>query len=470
MKLFSRILALLILATLIVGCMTSCDINAILGSITGNGQSQGGENGGNEEGPGEFIDYASGVKFDPTSGRNYQEVTVKTLVDGDTTHFNVPTSISKTGTIKARYLAINTPESTGQIEPWGKKASKYTKDALNSAVSIIIESDDDKWNVDSTGERYLLWVWYKTADDADYRNLNIEILQQGLAYGSNSAENSYGVTCSNALVQAQAHKLYVHSKDLDPEFYYGASRAITLRELKTNIEKYSGTTVRFDAVVVKNSDYTAYVEEYDEESGLYFGMQVYYGYNLGGAGMEVLSVGNRVTIVGSVQYYEAGGTYQISDLKYYEFRPNDDKNIQLISKNAEIARQELDAGLLNGGKVSLDIISYGDDGEEIVTAKEYDYGYLVLNSSATFKNLTITRVYTTHNGGKNDGAHTITCVDENGNKVELRTNVLYENDKLVTADRFPVGAVIESATGTVDVYDGNYQLQIFAVKDIVFAD
>lgn len=464
MKHLTRILAVLLLLSIIVGCMTACDISSILGG-SGNSGTPGGEN----EGPGEFVDYASQLKFDPNSGRLHQEVKVKLLIDGDTTHFEVPKTISATGTIKARYLAINTPESTGQIEPWGKKASNYTKQALSAATSIIIESDNDQWNIDSTGERYLLWIWYKTAEMTEYRNLNLEILQQGLAYGSNSADNSYGEICGKALVQAQNHKLHVHSKTQDPDFYYGSARPITLRELKTNVTDYVGTTVRFEAVVVKNSDYTAYVEEYDSESGLYFGMQVYYGFNLGGAGMEILSVGNRVVIVGSVQYYEAGGTYQISDIKYYEFRPTDEKNIQLISKDAEISRQELDAGLLNGGKVTLDILTTNKEGEEVIVATEYDYGYLVLNSSATFKNLTITRVYTTNNGGKSDGAHTITCVDENGNQIQLRTNVLYENGELVTKDRFVVGSVIESATGTVDVYDGSYQLQIFAIKDIVLA-
>ena len=69
----------------------------------------------------EFIDYAAQVKFDPNSGRAVAKVTVHAAVDGDTTHFNVPTSIVSSGILKARYLGINTPESTGIIEPWGKK-------------------------------------------------------------------------------------------------------------------------------------------------------------------------------------------------------------------------------------------------------------------------------------------------------------------------------------------------------------
>ena len=272
----------------------------------------------------EFVDYASTVKFDPNSGRAYAQVTVKTFVDGDTTHFNISSSSFDRSVLKARYLAVNTPESTGQIEPWGKKASEYTKNALKNATSIIVESNDGRWNADSTGDRFLVWVWYKTAEDADYRNLNLELLQSGLGRSSKMSDTCYADVCIKIFNQASVHKLYVHSQDKDPDFYYGAAQPMTLKELKTNIESYKGTTVSFEAIVVRNSGSakTAYLEEYDEETGLYFGIQVYYGYNLGSAGEQLLRAGNRVRIVGSVQYYEAGGTYQISDVEYNEFKPD----------------------------------------------------------------------------------------------------------------------------------------------------
>ena len=74
----------------------------------------------------EAVDYASQVKLNMGSETAKQEVTVKTFIDGDTTHFNVPTDVSDNGVLKARYLAINTPESTGKIEEYGKKASAFT--------------------------------------------------------------------------------------------------------------------------------------------------------------------------------------------------------------------------------------------------------------------------------------------------------------------------------------------------------
>ena len=95
-------------------------------------------------------DFASEVKLNMRSDTLKQEVSVHGFVDGDTTHFNVPTSVVDTGILKARYLAINTPESTGKIEEWGKKASNFTREKLSGATSIIIESDNSTWNLDST--------------------------------------------------------------------------------------------------------------------------------------------------------------------------------------------------------------------------------------------------------------------------------------------------------------------------------
>ncbi len=178
-KKFTKITALaLVILTVILACI----------SCTGEGNN----NGGNKT---EHKDYAASVKLDLSSSATLkQEVTVHAYIDGDTTHFNVPDSVIPGGVLKARYLGINTPESTGKIEPWGKSASEYTKNALKNATSIIVESDNNKWNADSTGGRYLVWVWYKPEGSDSYRNLNIEILQEGLAIASNSAQNRYGET------------------------------------------------------------------------------------------------------------------------------------------------------------------------------------------------------------------------------------------------------------------------------------
>ena len=464
MKYVSKLLVLLLAVAMLAGCFAACDSGKNPTETTAEDSTAGQ---GNENM--EFVDYASTVKFDPNSDRAHATVTVKTFVDGDTTHFNIDHPTFEGGLLKARYLGVNTPESTGQIEPWGKKASTFTKETLSKATSIIVESDTATWNPDSTGDRFLVWVWYKTADMEDYRCLNLEILQNGLAVASKSSDTVYADICVKILNQAVNHKLYVHSKEKDPDFYYGAAMPMTLKELKTNIEDYKGKDVSFEGVVVRNSNQTAYVEEYDEETGLYFGIQVYYGFNLGFFGEEILSVGNRVLVVGSVQYYETGGTYQISDIKYHAMRPDDPENIQKISDGHEGAYAEVSAKDLLTGKVDIDVTSVDEEGNETIETKTFDRGFITMHGTASLKDLVITRVYTTQNeDSSNFGALSITCIAQDGTEIVLRTIVLKDADgKTITADAFPIGSVID-AKGVVDVYNGVYQLKIFSASDITF--
>ena len=128
--------------------------------------------------PAEHVDYADALKLDMTSSTAKVEVTVKTFVDGDTVHFYVPTDVMEDGVLKARFLAVNTPESTGKVEEYGKTASLYTKEVLSGADAILVESETGSWDLDATGYRCLVWVWYKPAGADAYRNLNIELLQQ----------------------------------------------------------------------------------------------------------------------------------------------------------------------------------------------------------------------------------------------------------------------------------------------------
>ena len=466
MKTVSKLLVLLLALSMLAGCFAACDSGKAPADTTVEDTTAGNEQGSENL---EFVDYASTVKFDPNSDRAHATVTVKTFVDGDTTHFNIDHPTFEGGILKARYLGVNTPESTGQIEPWGKKASTFTKETLSKATSIIVESDTATWNPDSTGDRFLVWVWYKTAETEDYRCLNLEILQNGLAVASKSSATVYAEICVTILNQAVRHKLHVHSKDKDPDFYYGAAMPMTLKELKTNIEDYRGKDVSFEGVVVRNSNQTAYVEEYDEETGLYFGIQVYYGFNLGFFGEDILSVGNRVLVVGSVQYYETGGTYQISDIKYHAMRPDDPENIQKISDGHEGAYAEVGAKDLLTGKVDIDVTVVDEEGNETIEKKTFDRGFITMHGTASLTDLVIKSIYTTQNeDSSNFGALSITCVAQDGTEIVLRTIVLKDADgKTITADAFPIGSVID-AKGVVDVYNGVYQLKIFSAADITF--
>ena len=402
------------------------------------------------------VDYAGSVKLNMSSGTAKQEVTVKSFIDGDTTHFYVPNHVMETGVFKARYLAINTPESTGKIEEYGKAASRFTREKLSQATSIILESETSGWNADSTGGRYLVWVWYKTADMTDYRNLNIEILQNGLAIANSAANNQYGSACTAAIDQARAQKLNIHSGQPDPDFYYGDAIELTLKELRTNIESYNGMKVAFHGIISANSGTQGvYIEDHDEETGLYYGMYIYYGHGLTGAGLDVLTVGNEARIVGTVQYYEGGGTWQVSDLTYRLMKPDDPGNVQKLSSGHSAAYVVTDPDTFVNGWVPIE----GEDRIE-------PYAKLALGTSLEMQNLRVVDIYTTTNEeSSSKGAMTLTCRAEDGTTVTVRTAVLLdENNKLITEDAYDGKNI--TVKGIIDYFDGSYQIKVFSAKNI----
>lgn len=439
MKKISKLLAFLLILGIMLSSLVSCKVP---------------DKGDEDKELDPWVDHVSQLKLDRASGTLQIEATVKSYIDGDTTHFYVDTSVCPDGVLKARYLAINTPESTGKIEEWGKAASKFTRSKLEGAVSIILESDNGKWNIDSTGERHLVWVWYKTAEDSEYRNLNLEILQEGYAISSNASQNRYGTYCTDAIAQAIAYELFVYSEETDPDFPYGSAQEVTLKQLRTHIEEYEGALVAFDGVVVMNSSGSIIVEEYDEENDMYYGMTIYYGTSgLNGEGLEILSIGNEIRVVGIVSYWETGGVYQVAGLEYNRRDKDNPRNIKLISEGNEAGYYEVDAKTFTSQiNVMLE--------EE---TKLFDYAGLVLNTSISMKDLKVDSVYTTPSGDS-AGAMTLNCTAADGTKIDLRTIVLYVGDEKVTEDYF-LGKTID-VKGFVDYFDGDYQIEIYSVNDV----
>ena len=448
MRKLTKLLAFILLLCIAATTLASCDVlDQVLGMLGLNSQP---------------VDYAGSVVLDWTSESAKCEVqSVKTFVDGDTTHFYVPTSVNSAGFVKARYLGIDTPESTGKIEKWGKAASKFTRSKLENATSIVIESDDANWNVDTTGERFLLWIWYQPSEGAAYRNLNIELLQEGLAIANKSASNRYGETCMAAIAQAKELGLKINSTEKDPDFFDGEAIPVTLKELRTNVKAYEGANVAVEGVITKIYNNGAFIESYDEETGMYHGFYMYFGFNLSGAALEMLSMGNEVRVVGSVQYYEAGNSYQISGILYNHRKPDDPNNSKLISEGNAPSYVETDANTFVNGKVNVIV---NEDGEEVM--KEFKYAELALGTTVSMNNLVVTRVYTTTNEDSSQhGALTLTCT-VNGVTVSVRTSVLEDAEgNLITAEYFN-GKTID-IRGVVDSYGSEYQIRVTTLDDII---
>ncbi len=438
-----RILSLILAFCLIVACFTGCKDKS------------------EQQNGGSTVDYVAQTKLDQNSDTKKQEVTVKSFIDGDTTHFIVPTDISADGTLKARYMGINTPESTGKIEEWGKKASNFTKEKLSGATSIIVESDNNQWNVDSTGGRHLVWVWYKGANDADYRCLNLEIVQNGLSISCGTTADRYGDAMTNAFQQAKKQKLHVHSGQKDPEFFYGDAYELDLKHLRANINLYDNAKVAFEGVITYNNNNSVYVEEYDAETDMYYGMSVYYGYETG-ALLNILKVGNRVRVVGTVTYYETGGTWQVSGLKFREMKPDDPSNTIMISEGNAAAHRETDPATFTTATLDLETLPAIDS--EDTEVKTFSYAELAMSTSVSMKNLKVVDIYTTNNGGNSDGAMTLTC--QSGDiQIDVRTIVLHdESGALLTESDF-LNKTID-VKGIVDYFSGAYQIKVFKTEDI----
>ncbi|MED3723412.1 thermonuclease family protein [Geobacillus stearothermophilus] len=98
-------------------------------------------------------------------GQTYKAALVG-CVDGDTAKFRVNGHVYTT-----RFLFIDTPESTIEVEPYGKEASQFTCSRLQKG-DIVLETDGntlfDKY------QRLLAWVW------VDGRLLQEEIAKAGL--------------------------------------------------------------------------------------------------------------------------------------------------------------------------------------------------------------------------------------------------------------------------------------------------
>lgn len=432
-NIFSRLISLLLLLCIIIGSLASCKP----------------QQGAGDQPTHEHVDYVSQVKLDMNSSTAKQEVTMKMHIDGDTTHFYVPSDFDTMGYIKARYLAINTPESTGKIEEWGKAASRFTEEKLTTAHKIIVESDDESWNFDGNG-RYLVWVWYQPTADAEFRCLNIEILEAGLAVGSKSGDSRYGDIAVAAINQAMVEKLYIFSNDIDPDFPYGEAISVTLKELRTNTAEYSGQKVSVEGTVVYNDNYTVFIESFDAESGISYGMQVFYGYN--SSLHSVLAQGNKVRVVGVVSDFH--GTWQISGLYYNPMKPTDPANTAVIEKGEGVNFTEIEAKDFYSD-VSVEI------NEEM---KTYKFHTIAVSTAISIKNLKVTKVYTTTKGDS-AGAMTLTCQAEDGTVIEVRTEVLKDANGNVVTDQYFYGETID-VQGLIDQYEGDYQIRVYILNDI----
>lgn len=390
----------------------------------------------------EFVDYVGQLKLDKTvtatsnffgnDGVGLAEVV--RCVDGDTALF-----LTNGQEFTARFLGVDTPESTGQVEEWGKTASKFTAEKLNNAVSIVVQSNGGPAEKDSTGDRYLTFVWYKPAVDADYRLLNLELVQEGLSYGKTSTVSLYIEDFIAAQNQAMQLGLRVFGDDIDENYFYGDAVETTIRYIIENKASMINETtkVKFDCTVVKVDGLYVYAQDYDAETDTYYSILLYKGYSLTTTKLEP---GNRVSICGNVMEYD--GQVQVTNMKDIKFVTSLD-NIQLLEKNYPI-------DCLN---VTVDEINAKDP----VLSRRF----------VRLENIVVTKLWTTQQGDSM-GAVTITGT-VNGQEVTVRTSVLYdENYNLITEDYYRNHTI--TVEGIIEEYQGSYQIKVCSINDVIIVE
>jgi micrococcal nuclease len=334
------------------------------------------------------------------------EVTLVRCVDGDTAIF-----AEGSEQFSARFLGINTPESTAKFEPWGKAASDFTCDKLTNAETIVLQADPASGRLDSYGERYLSWVWY------DGRLLNLELVELAYSKSSGGTDTLYGQLIAEVNLAVQYTERRVWG-ETDPNYDYSLEGVqISIEELVTNPSEYYSRKVAISGLVTATAGYSAFIQQGD------YGIYVY---NRSWA--PDLTVGNEVQLSGvTVTYYpdEATGALQVSG-----YSPRDPYS-EVVSRENEVIPTVLTIE-------SIDVLDIGR--------------YVQLND-LTVVGITL----------GTEGAFTLNVEDEFGLSIDIRVDS--DAPSSVVSSLFTVSDVVD-ITGPISRYQSRYQIMLTKLEHI----
>lgn len=295
-----------------------------------------------------------------------EKVKLKSVTDGDTAVFHISTSgiqDSFTNPLKKshsyvtiRFLAIDTPESTSSIAPWGKKASKYAKSLLENAEGLIIDStsiDTSKYEsvydtfksgvrLDSNGSRWLGLVWYcPQGMDANnlhnYRLYQLDVIEEcysfytgnlgqtGWCYHADKTtepklyerhKEDYGsMRLGDVLFEADLRMQSLEKRytgdQIDENYDYSTTPAeMSIKEALANFDEYAENCkyVALTGVITRFVGVNFYFQ--DAEG---YALYVYMGIDAKSIG-SLFSVGDTINVRGRLSEY--GGQKQLTDIVY----------------------------------------------------------------------------------------------------------------------------------------------------------
>lgn len=359
MKKRSLLLAVLSLGLLLTGCgQTTSVLNSeVLSSTAASSETVSADNSSSEVSEIDYVHNGSVLLGIDYTGRDFYkdgigEVTLKTAIDGDTAHFTPKVTSTSSAAIKARFYGIDTPESTGSVEPWGKKASDFTKEKLKAAKTIVVQApatENTKYaapEFDSTGSRYVSMIWISDKENCPYNELiclNLWIVQEG--YSMLKGVDQFPMfqkTFEEANDQARALSLHMWGGD-DPDYNNGDYTETSILDIKKEVEKqiadptyanpYDNRRVRLQGTVAGFANNILYLEgRFDAEHGgrsemfapgedaEYAGINVFTGMN--SIPSKFTTKGNYIEICGLALDSENFG-FQITSVSFARLATSD---------------------------------------------------------------------------------------------------------------------------------------------------
>ena len=253
---------------------------------------------------------------------------LRSVADGDTASF-----ILEDGTnFRVRFYGIDTNESTGQVEKWGKAASIFTTNVLDNATEIVLESSTGgRAETDSYGERYLGYVWYRNSANEDFKNLNLQLVENG--YTPNNCTNTIAYKYYSFFESAEnfAEKGKLRIWGFADDIYFSDDAIPTdLKELNENVYAYfneetqvgSKVSLKATVISIKMGDGGTHLWTVAQIiDGVIYTFNVYTGYSSAPAS-NYLMVGDELHIVGYLQNHY--GKFQISGLEYLKGETGDE--------------------------------------------------------------------------------------------------------------------------------------------------
>ena len=243
-----------------------------------------------------------------------EEVKLLQVFDGDTATFML-----KNGqTINTRFLAINAPECTKKIEPFGKEALEFVEKRLENAKTIVIESETNAPELDTTRSRYLVYVWY--GDVTNLKLLNLELIEASLAklLIMNNV-NRYNEEFEAAYKIAKASGVNIHGP-IQEDFYSIASDA-SISEVVNNASMYDALTIRLEGIVTRKLSKSFFIS--DNEKGIYV-YNTYYD-------ISKFDIGDKIRLVG-----------QCSIDNIYGMQLTNIRGVEVLKKGCKFIIPEID--------------------------------------------------------------------------------------------------------------------------------